>query len=109
MSPPSVARDPGCRTQAQGLLPPPEGLLLDAMGTLIGLRQSVGHTYAALAADHGLSVDAAAIDAVFPRIHRQAPPLAFPGLEGAAYYYYEIPKNKVNDWMRALFEEAKTV
>ncbi|PHX86678.1 MAG: haloacid dehalogenase, partial [Synechococcus sp. Baikal-G1] len=30
------------------------------MGTLIGLRQSVGHTYAALAADHGLSVDAAA-------------------------------------------------
>ena len=24
---------------------------------------------------------------------------AFPGLEGAAYYYYEIPKNKVNDWL----------
>ncbi len=23
----------------------------------------------------------------------------FPGLEGAAYYYYEIPKNKVNDWL----------
>jgi len=22
----------------------------------------------------------------------------FPGLEGAAYYYYESPKNKVNDW-----------
>jgi len=72
---------------AQGMppvLPRPEGLLLDAMGTLIGLRQSVGHTYAALAAEHGLSVGAAAIDAVFPRIHRQAPPLAFPGLEGAA-------------------------
>jgi len=65
-------------------LPRPEGLLFDAMGTLIGLRQSVGHTYAALAAEHGLSVGAAAIDAVFPRIHRQAPPLAFPGLEGAA-------------------------
>ena len=65
-------------------LPRPEGLLLDAMGTLIGLRQSVGHTYAALAAEHGLSVGAGAIDAVFPRIHRQAPPLAFPGLDGAA-------------------------
>jgi branched-chain amino acid transport system substrate-binding protein len=25
----------------------------------------------------------------------------FPGLEGAAYYYYEIPKNKVNDWLVA--------
>jgi branched-chain amino acid transport system substrate-binding protein len=23
----------------------------------------------------------------------------FPGMEGAAYYYYEIPKNKVNDWL----------
>jgi branched-chain amino acid transport system substrate-binding protein len=25
----------------------------------------------------------------------------FPGLEGAAYYYYEIPKNPVNDWLVA--------
>ena len=25
----------------------------------------------------------------------------FPGLEGAAYYYYEIPKNPVNDWLIA--------
>ena len=23
----------------------------------------------------------------------------FPGMEGAAYYYYEIPKNPVNDWL----------
>jgi branched-chain amino acid transport system substrate-binding protein len=26
---------------------------------------------------------------------------AFPGLEGAAYYYYEIPKNPVNKWLVA--------
>jgi branched-chain amino acid transport system substrate-binding protein len=25
----------------------------------------------------------------------------FPGLEGAAYYYFEIPKNPVNDWLVA--------
>jgi branched-chain amino acid transport system substrate-binding protein len=25
----------------------------------------------------------------------------FPGLEGAAYYYYEIPKNPINDWLVA--------
>jgi len=25
----------------------------------------------------------------------------FPGLEGAAYYYYGIPKNPVNDWLVA--------
>ena len=76
----SAAAVPGARES----LAAPKGLLLDAMGTLIGLRHSVGHTYAALAADHGLSVRAEAIDAAFPRIHRQAPPLAFPGLEGEA-------------------------
>jgi putative hydrolase of the HAD superfamily len=61
----------------------PRGLLLDAMGTLIGLRQSVGVTYANLAAAHGVAVEASAIDRVFPGIYRTAPPLAFPGLAGA--------------------------
>lgn len=62
----------------------PEGLLLDAMGTLIGLRRSVGSTYAAFAAEHGVIVKAEAINAVFPKLFRASPPLAFPGLEGDA-------------------------
>jgi putative hydrolase of the HAD superfamily len=65
-------------------LQPPRALLLDAMGTLFGLRQSVGSTYAALAGTHGVAVEAAAIDRVFPALYRQAPPLAFPGLGGVA-------------------------
>ncbi len=60
------------------------GLLFDAMGTLIGLRASVGSTYAAAAAGHGLELEAAAIDQVFGAVLRQAPPLAFSGLEGPA-------------------------
>lgn len=52
------------------------------MGTLIGLRASVGHTYEALAAEHGITVAAEAIDRAFPAVLRQAPPLAFPGLDG---------------------------
>lgn len=64
--------------------PLPRGLLLDAMGTLIGLRHSVGHTYAGMAAAHGIRVTAAAIDRAFPTVLRQAPPLAFPGLQGQA-------------------------
>jgi len=64
--------------------PRPEGLLLDAMGTLIGLRRSVGSSYADIAADHGVRVESSAIDAAFPRLFRQAPPLAFPGLDGEA-------------------------
>jgi putative hydrolase of the HAD superfamily len=52
------------------------------MGTLIGLRRSLGSTYAEVAARHGLVVEAAAIDRVFPSLLGQAPPLAFKGLEG---------------------------
>jgi putative hydrolase of the HAD superfamily len=62
--------------------PRPRGLLLDAMGTLIGLRSPVGATYAAVAAEHGIDVAPEAIDRAFPGVLRQAPPLAFPGLEG---------------------------
>ena len=62
--------------------PRPRGLLLDAMGTLIGLRTSVGHTYAAVAAEHGIGVAADAIDRAFPGVLGQAPALAFPGLSG---------------------------
>lgn len=52
------------------------------MGTLIGLRSSIGSTYASLAANHGLQVEAEAIDRAFPAVYRAAPALAFPGLEG---------------------------
>ena len=71
-------------TQQQPPWPKPKGLLLDAMGTLIDLRRSVGSSYAAVADLHGLSLDAAAIDAVFPTIYRQAPPLAFGDLDDDA-------------------------
>jgi putative hydrolase of the HAD superfamily len=61
----------------------PQGLLLDAMGTLIGLRQSVGRTYAEQAGRYGIHLDPAALDAGFRRAYRAAPPLAFPGLGGS--------------------------
>lgn len=62
--------------------PKPRALLLDAMGTLIRPRESVGTTYAARAALHGIHLEAAAIDRVFPAVLSQAPPLAFDGLDG---------------------------
>lgn len=73
-----------------GPRPRPAGLLLDAMGTLIGLRRSVGEGYAAVAAGFGLELDAAAINRVFPELYRQAPPLAFPGVTGPALREAEI-------------------
>jgi len=72
-------RDPGGQPW-----PRPQALLLDAMGTLIGLRRSVGQTYAEHAARHGISVTAAAITGALPQVLSQAPPLAFPGLDGDA-------------------------
>lgn len=65
-------------------------MLLDAMGTLITLRESVGTTYAAVAAEHGLRADPAAIDALFPAVYRAAPPLAFPPGEPAALRQEEL-------------------
>lgn len=59
----------------------PRGLLLDAMGTLIGLQRPVGSSYAAVAAEHGISLDAEAADAAFRQVLSQAPPLAFGSLE----------------------------
>jgi putative hydrolase of the HAD superfamily len=60
------------------------------MGTLIGLRRSVGEGYASVAARHGLQLDATAINRVFPDVYRQAPPLAFPGVTGPALREAEI-------------------
>lgn len=68
----------------------PRALLLDAMGTLIGLRHSVGTIYAQRADRHGIRVSAAAIDRCFLDVMRQAPPLAFPDLEGEALLEAEI-------------------
>ncbi len=61
---------------------PPRALLLDAMGTLIGLRSSVGSGYATVAGRYGIEAEPLSIDRVFPELLRQAPPLAFPGLRG---------------------------
>ena len=69
---------------AEGLAwPRPQALLLDAMGTLIGLQTSVGATYAAVAAEHGLQLDPTALNQAFREVYRAAPPLAFPELAGA--------------------------
>jgi putative hydrolase of the HAD superfamily len=71
-------------------LPAPQGLLLDAMGTLIGLREPVGHTYARVAAAHGLSLNPQRIEQGFRQAYSQAPPLAFPGLAGAELRQAEL-------------------
>ena len=60
----------------------PQGLLLDAMGTLIDLREPVGVTYSRLADRHGIRITPTAAGQGFARAWRHAPPLAFAAVAG---------------------------
>ncbi|WP_299044641.1 HAD family hydrolase [uncultured Thermosynechococcus sp.] len=62
-------------------LEPPQLITLDAVGTLFGLRESVGTTYGRFAAAVGVQVDPAALDVAFFQAFKAAPPCAFPYLE----------------------------
>ncbi|MFN4280598.1 HAD-IA family hydrolase [Thermosynechococcus sp.] len=62
------------------LLDPPQLITLDAVGTLFGLRESVGTVYGRFAAAVGVHVEPAPLDVAFFQAFRAAPPCAFPGL-----------------------------
>jgi putative hydrolase of the HAD superfamily len=55
---------------------------LDAAGTLFAPREPVGTTYARLAREAGIAVDAAEVERRFRRALGAAPPLAFPDAAG---------------------------
>ncbi|MDR5640246.1 MULTISPECIES: HAD family hydrolase [unclassified Thermosynechococcus] len=62
---------------------PPQLITLDAVGTLFGLRESVGTVYGRFAAEVGVQVDSAALDVAFFKAFRATPPCAFPDLEAS--------------------------
>jgi len=55
------------------------GVLLDAVGTLIELREPVGESYARAARDFGVDVPGWRLDDAFRRVLARAPAMAFPG------------------------------
>lgn len=55
-----------------------EVVLFDAAGTLFELKRSVGETYSAAAARHGVVLPAWRLDDAFARVMRGADPMAFP-------------------------------
>lgn len=61
----------------------PQLITLDAVGTLFGLRESVGTVYGRFAAAVGVQVEPAALDAAFFQAFKAAPPCAFPHLEAS--------------------------
>ena len=75
-------------------------VLLDAVGTLLRLREPVGETYARVGAAHGVQFGAWRLEDAFRRVRAAAPPLAFPNLPAA-----EIRAREREAW-RALVRGA---
>jgi putative hydrolase of the HAD superfamily len=59
----------------------PKVIFLDAVGTLFGVKGTVGQVYSYLAAQVGVHCDAEKLETAFFKQFKIAPPLAFPGVD----------------------------
>ena len=57
----------------------PRVIFLDAVGTLFGVRHSVGEAYRIIAEQFGVNAEAKILDKVFFNCFLAAPVMAFPG------------------------------
>jgi putative hydrolase of the HAD superfamily len=71
----------------------PQVIFLDAVGTLFGVRHSVGENYAFVARQFGVQVDAQHLDQAFFQHFKAAPPMAFPNLP-----QHQIPQAEYRWW-----------
>ncbi len=82
----------------------PKVIFLDAMGTLFGLRGSVGDVYSAIAFQVGVTVAPERLNAAFLQSFKASHPLAFPGSNPE-----QIPELELNWWLaiaEATFSQA---
>jgi putative hydrolase of the HAD superfamily len=74
----------------------PKVIFLDAVGTLFGVKGSVGEIYGEIARDFGVEVPASVLDAAFYKSFEQSSPMAFPGVELAQIVPREF------EWWKAI-------
>lgn len=82
----------------------PKVIFLDAMGTLFGLKQSVGEVYAMVAKEVGVIVAPDTLNQTFKQSFKVANPLAFPNVEKN-----QIPELEFQWWRaiaRSTFSQA---
>ncbi|MGB3513698.1 MAG: HAD-IA family hydrolase [Microcoleaceae cyanobacterium] len=79
-------------------------ILLDAVGTLFGVRGSVGEIYQQFASQWGVDVSAPTVNRAFFESFKAAPPMAFPGVELA-----KIPELEFEWWCLVAAETYKKV
>lgn len=73
--------------------PEPQTIFLDGVGTLFGVKGSVGEVYSAIARSHGLEAEPKALQTAFFESFNAAPAMAFPGVERAV-----IPEKEFAWW-----------
>ncbi|WP_373540784.1 HAD-IA family hydrolase [Chamaesiphon sp.] len=61
-------------------LPLPKAILLDAFGTLFGVRGSVGHIYSEIASKYGVNCQPELLNKYFYTAFKNSPPCVFPGV-----------------------------
>ena len=71
----------------------PQVIFFDAVGTLFGVRESVGAVYSKLARQFGVNADPNVLDQAFFQSFRAATPMAFPGVRAE-----DIPDREYAWW-----------
>ncbi len=74
-------------------LPLPEVIFLDAVGTLFGVRGSVGHIYSEVASKYGVNCQPELLNKCFYSAFKTAPPCIFPGVAPL-----DIPQHEYRWW-----------
>lgn len=82
----------------------PKVIFFDAVGTLFGVRGSVGEIYGEMAQQFGVRADREALNQAFFRAFRQASPMAFPGVDAA-----EVPAHEFAWWRQIAFQSFQQV
>ncbi len=83
---------------------PPEVILLDAVGTLFGVRDSVGEVYANFASQFGVNAEPQALNSAFFKAFEASPPMAFPGVDPN-----QIPQLEFEWWQKIAIETFEAV
>lgn len=81
-------------------MPQPKVIFLDAVGTLFGIRGSVGEVYGELARQAGVEVETVSLDQAFVQSFQAAPKAVFPEVPEAEILSYEF------DWWQAIAAQS---
>ncbi|MBD2577420.1 HAD family hydrolase [Oscillatoria sp. FACHB-1406] len=85
----------------------PQVIFLDAVGTLFGVRGSVGEIYGEIAREFGVEAESAALERAFYQVFQASSPLTFPGVSVT-----EVPRREFEWWYevsRLTFEKANAL